>query len=211
MTPPSQTPPASEMTLTIKIDAKQAIADIQRYLDAGKVAGQPPATPLPPLAGEPPVASVTIERHADGTFTAHAPAWDGMAYSLAKRSFAGAIDFAREHLRDGSAASPVEQHRAASRAFGDSVAAHVADAFLQVSQAVNGSGAAYAADFEKITAALQGIANAPPDTLTASALAALAQTQTKTLRINLAELKTTLADILRQLRANRDHPGHLAA
>jgi hypothetical protein len=51
-----------------------------------------------PLIGEKPLAEVTIQRFADGTFTAHAPYGDGQLMGLSNGDLAGALRFARERL-----------------------------------------------------------------------------------------------------------------
>lgn len=72
-----------------------------------------------------------------------------------------------------------------------------ADSLLSASRTQNGSGTAYAADFNRVLDVISSLATATPDTLTASIYAAQMQTQTQQLSAGLAAV-TAAVNALRQ-------------
>lgn len=54
--------------------------------------------PGPLKLAEDPIASVTIEKYADGTYSAHSPWPNGMAMGLSRGDLDRTLDFAREQL-----------------------------------------------------------------------------------------------------------------
>jgi hypothetical protein len=74
-----------------------------------------------------------------------------------------------------------------------------ADALLSASRAVNGSGEAYTDDFNRVTTALSQITQLTPDTLTASAMASIAQTQTTALTTALQTTSDMVASLDRDM------------
>ena len=85
------------------------------------------------------------------------------------------------------------------------------DSFLNASRAVNGSGAAYVADFNKVLDALNTVATAPVDTLTASYQASLVQNQTDQLVTELRALKAEVAALRKETGQNNAAPARVAA
>lgn len=86
-----------------------------------------------------------------------------------------------------------------------------ADTFLNASRAVNGSGVAYVADFNKVLDALQQVATAPVDTLTASYQASLVQNQTDQLVTELRALKAEVAALRKETAQGSAAPARVAA
>ncbi len=86
-----------------------------------------------------------------------------------------------------------------------------ANSFLSASRNVNGSGAAYVADFNKVLDVLSNISATTTDQLTASVLTAETRTQTAILVDNLQALKDEVAALRRQVAQNAGAPGQLAA
>ena len=76
---------------------------------------------------------------------------------------------------------------------------------------MNGSGAAYVADFNKVLDVLSNISATTTDQLTASVLTAETRTQTAILVDNLQALKDEVAALRRQVAQNAGAPGQLAA
>jgi hypothetical protein len=76
-----------------------------------------------------------------------------------------------------------------------------ADSLLSSSQAYNGTGAAYTADFNRVLDVLTNLAGETPDTLTASIAAAQTQTQTNTLVAALAAVQGEVAALRQQVNA----------
>lgn len=70
--------------------------------------------------------------------------------------------------------------------------------FLQASRTLNGSGAGYANDYNSVLTALQGVADAGQDKLTASAMAEATQAQTVALSTKFDELKAELVALRRE-------------
>ncbi|MFT8245179.1 transglycosylase SLT domain-containing protein [Roseomonas sp. BN140053] len=75
------------------------------------------------------------------------------------------------------------------------------ESFLAASRAVNGSGAAYAADFQRVVSALGEVGKVSPDTLTASFMATETRAQTDTLNTTLTDGFTKLVDRIAKLEA----------
>lgn len=86
-----------------------------------------------------------------------------------------------------------------------------ADALLAGSRVVNGSGAAYAADFTRVLEAIGRVGSATPDTLTASVLAAETRTQTQQLTDALAEVRKAVEAVRAQLQQGSAAPARIAA
>lgn len=86
-----------------------------------------------------------------------------------------------------------------------------ADSYLNASRAVNGSGAAYVADFNKVLDALQQVATAPVDTLTASYQASLVQNQTDQLVTELQALRAEVAALRKETAQGSAAPARVAA
>ncbi|MEJ0015723.1 MAG: phage tail length tape measure family protein [Acetobacteraceae bacterium] len=143
------------------------------------------------------------------------------AQQQAAQNVAGTIASITDYVRtlqfgSNSALSPTSQYELASRQFnavsgaalkGDygSIQAITgyADQLLTASRTVNGSGAAFAADFQRVIDALGRIGEMPADTLTASAYAAEMRTQTQVLSTDLRVLQ----DLMRSLIAEFKHSG----
>ena len=73
-------------------------------------------------------------------------------------------------------------------------------AFLAASKTVNGTGLQYAADFNSVLTALQAVASAPSDTLTASAQLAATQSQTDTLVGEFTKLRAAVNAVTAELQ-----------
>lgn len=86
-----------------------------------------------------------------------------------------------------------------------------ANSFLGASRVVNGSGAAYANDFQAVLDALDKTAQISPDPLTASVLQAETRTQTQILVDNLTALRAAVDAITAQLKQNSAAPARIAA
>lgn len=82
--------------------------------------------------------------------------------------------------------------------------------FLSTSQAVNGSGTAYVADYENVLNGLSSIANMSPDTLTASVYQQESQSQTATLVLNLQQIVAAIAGVQTQLSQNVNQPSRIS-
>lgn len=86
-----------------------------------------------------------------------------------------------------------------------------ADAFLQASQNINGSGVNYAADFSEVVDRLAQIASLSPDTLTASFYAAQQQQQTDTLNTTLNAVLAAINGVRSEIRQQGTAPARIAA
>ena len=86
-----------------------------------------------------------------------------------------------------------------------------ADTFLNASRAVNGSGADYAADYNSALATLDSVGNAAADTLTASYMASIAQSQTDQLVDELKKLRSEVAALRTQQQQSSAAPARIAA
>ena len=82
---------------------------------------------------------------------------------------------------------------------------------LTVSRNVNGSGAAYAADFSHVVDILTRASAVNPDTLTTSAMAALQQNQTDQLKAAIADLQGEVAGLRLDMAQAAATPGRIAA
>ena len=85
------------------------------------------------------------------------------------------------------------------------------DTFLNASRAVNGSGAAYAADYGQALNTLDSVGNAAADTLTASYMASIAQSQTDQLVDELKKLRSEVAALRTQQQQSSAAPARIAA
>ena len=120
--------------------------------------------------------------------------------------------------------SPLDQYAAAQRQFqavagaasaGDynsqTKLTGYADQLLGSSRAVYGSGAAYAADYSRVRDALEQITNMSPETLTASAQAAITQTQTAVLADSLEKVRAEIAALRAETQHAASAPARAAA
>lgn len=129
-------------------------------------------------------------------------------------------------LQTGSTSplSPMDQYGLASTQFNTDVAAAqngdwnaysgitgYADTLLQTSQAVNGSGTAYVADFNRVLDALQSLASETPDTLTASIYSAEMQTQTQQLSDSMAQVKAAVDSLRLVVQQGSTAPARLTS
>lgn len=147
----------------------------------------------------------------------------------AARSAASTISSIADYLRklqtgSESALSPMAQYDIARRQF-DAVSGAAqagdfdsiqkltgyADALLNASRAVNGGGAQFAADFERVLSVVEKISQIPPDQLTASAF--VFETRAASLA-NVQELRTLQAlvrDLITEVRSGANRPLRAAA
>jgi hypothetical protein len=86
-----------------------------------------------------------------------------------------------------------------------------ADTLLQSSQAVNGSGSAYVADFNRVLSALSDLASVNPGTLTADIFISETQTATQQLVGALASVQAEVASLRLTVAQGSAAPGRLAA
>jgi hypothetical protein len=86
-----------------------------------------------------------------------------------------------------------------------------ADTFLQASQAMNGSGSAYVADFSRVLSALSDLATVTPDALTQQVYVAEMQTQTQTLIAGLGAVQAEVATLRLAISQGSAAPARLAA
>lgn len=135
------------------------------------------------------------------------------ARDAAGNVLSGLADYARSlRVGDRNPGSPTAQYQDAVRQFqavsgaasaGDFRSARelsgYADTLLQASREVNGSGLAYARDFERVQAALEGVAAVPLDTLTASAAAEQTREQTTAITDSLARLQAEVTALRREM------------
>ena len=84
------------------------------------------------------------------------------------------------------------------------------DALLAASRVVNGSGAAYAADFQRVLDAFDRIGANSADTLTASVLQTEVRTQTQQITDELGKLRAAVNGITLQLQQNATMPARVA-
>jgi hypothetical protein len=123
-----------------------------------------------------------------------------------------------------SALSPQAQYQLASRQFnavsgaaaaGDfnsaSQVTTYADALLNASRSVNGSGTGYVQDTNRVLTALSGIAGMSTDALTASALAAIQKSSTDQITTKLGDVQAVLVQMLNALKSTNGKPASLAA
>lgn len=122
-------------------------------------------------------------------------------------------DYARSlRQSDANPASPLAQYDDAMRQFqavsgaasaGDFRSASeltgYADTLLAASREINGSGQAYARDFDRVQQALQGVADVQPDVLTASAAAEQSREQTAVIADQLTRLRDEVVALRREL------------
>lgn len=122
-------------------------------------------------------------------------------------------DYAKSLRRsDANPASPLAQYDDAVRQFqavsgaaqaGDFRSASeltgYADTLLAASREINGSGLAYAQDFDRVASALQGVADVQPDILTASAAAEQSREQTAVIADQLTRLRDEVVALRREL------------
>jgi hypothetical protein len=134
-------------------------------------------------------------------------------------------DYARKlQIGQDSPLSPQAQYDLASRQFNAVAGAaqagnfasmqqltSFADALLQTSRTVFGSGIGFAQDNERVLNVIQSISDMTDSQLTADAMAQIAETQTQTIVDNLAQLRTVMQQVLAQLRTNGSRPAALAA
>lgn len=135
------------------------------------------------------------------------------ARDAAGNVLSGLADYARSlRVGDRNPGSPTAQYQDAVRQFqavsgaaaaGDFRSARelsgYADTLLQASREVNGSGLAYARDFERVQAALEGVAAVPLDTLTASAAAEQTREQTTAITDELSRLRAEVTALRREM------------
>ncbi|HEY0184126.1 MAG TPA: phage tail length tape measure family protein [Rhodopila sp.] len=86
-----------------------------------------------------------------------------------------------------------------------------ADAFLSASQAYNGSGSAYAADYNRVLDALSSLASVTPATLTAAIYTSETRAQTDVLSGDLQDLRTEVASLRAALVSANGMPARLAS
>lgn len=135
------------------------------------------------------------------------------ARDAAGNVLSGLADYARSlRVGDRNPGSPTAQYQDAVRQFqavsgaaaaGDFRSARelsgYADTLLQASREVNGSGLAYARDFQRVQQALEGVAAVPLDTLTASAAAEQTREQTTAITDELSRLRAEVTALRREM------------
>lgn len=150
------------------------------------------------------------------------------AWQTATGSAANNLSSIRDYIlglrtSDKSPLSATAQYDAASRDFnsilgsamgGDATSAtkltSYADTFLNASSAVNGTGAGFASDFNKVVDALGQYASQSDEQLTAPFYAAQMQTQTATLQEELVLLREEVTALRGDVRQNGNKPARAA-
>ena len=115
------------------------------------------------------------------------------------------LDLARSQFQAVSGAAGAGDFNSVSKLQG------YTDTFLNASRAVNGSGAAYAADYATALDALNSVSNVAADTLTASYMASIAQTQTDQLVDELRKLRSEVAALRQETKQGAAAPSRIAA
>ena len=193
---------AARMALLERVQGAERLAIVQKYT-ADSVSAEQQAVQE----------RLAAQERADQEAARAREQAEQQARGAAAGVLANLADYARS-LRSGdfNPASPTAQYEDAARQFqavsgaaaaGDYRSASeltgYADTLLAASREVNGSGLAYARDFDRVQQALQGVADVRPDVLTASAAAEQAREQTVAITDSVARLEAQLVALRREL------------